>query len=537
MAEDESSKRAVLFWSEAVAIFVLLAIVFWVSRYWYSARFGLYEDDYTIIPAAVNMTGGQLVSFIINYIVHLNGHARPLSNSFIYLFSFLGWKLGGLSGIYRIGFAIVTINAVLFYWLLRRLHNRAFALIGALAYCLFSADTTQAFLTHSLGLQPSLTLLLLAFHSYLSDKRWLTYLLALVILFSYETPFPLLFAAPLFEQTWDSKLFKRIVKHAILLGCLLLGVFLLRFFTGEGRVSSLSAGNTLITIFLHMIEGPLVSLSMYVYRPIELLRNLDFGNTMVVVLVFAGLCLILSRIKPENVIPIRETIVSLKSQKTLAADPEIKAIIQLAVAGIVMLVLAYPLTLTVRAYAISGRDTRVHFAAVIGASFLVACLGTILFEASAAFGKKGLGVLILAGFFSLLAGYGFVVQKDYVLSWEYQKQFWTQVIQLMPDVQDGTIILVEPPAFQDTKQIGANSWNLPRLLAGIYDYPKEWSNPPSVYRLIPGWQNHIVGSDGLFQLNETTTSAAASLYKNVKAADVIMIQSNQKILSRSPASL
>ena len=63
MAEDKSSKRAALFWSEAVAIFVLLGIVTWVSRYWYSARFGLYEDDYTIVPAAINMTGGQLVSF------------------------------------------------------------------------------------------------------------------------------------------------------------------------------------------------------------------------------------------------------------------------------------------------------------------------------------------------------------------------------------------------------------------------------------------------------------------------------------------
>jgi hypothetical protein len=108
---------------------------------------------------------------------------------------------------------------------------------------------------------------------------------------------------------------------------------------------------------------------------------------------------------------------------------------------------------------------------------------------------------------------------------------------LAPDVQDGTIILVEPSAFQDTKQIGANSWNLPRLLAGIYDFPKEWSNPPGVYRLIPGWQNYIVDSDGFLQLKESTTSATASLYKNVKAADVIMIQSNKKVLSRSPGSL
>ena len=49
------------------------------------------------------------------------------------------------------------------FWL-EAVAHRAFTLIGALVYCLFSADTTQAFITHSLGLQPSLTLLLLAFH-------------------------------------------------------------------------------------------------------------------------------------------------------------------------------------------------------------------------------------------------------------------------------------------------------------------------------------------------------------------------------------
>ena len=39
-----------------------------------------------------------------------------------------------------------------------------------------------------------------------------------------------------------------------------------------------------------------------------------------------------------------------------------------------MLILAYPLTFTVRAYAISGRDTRVHLGAVLGAALLWASI-------------------------------------------------------------------------------------------------------------------------------------------------------------------
>ncbi len=538
MSGLKTQRRTVPAWWETVGIIALLAVIIWVARYWYSARFGLYEDDYTIIPAAIHMNGSQLFGFIWNYIIHLYGHARPLSDSYIYLFSNIGWKLDGLFGIYWIGFAFVTLNACLFYWLLRRLHSRSFALIGALAYCLFSADTTQAFLTHSLGLQPSLTLLLLAFHSFLSNKHWLSYLFALVLLFSYETPFPLLFVAPLLQLDWDKNLVKKLVKHILILGVILLGVFLLRFFVGEKRVASLGVTSAIITAVLHMIEGPIVSLGSYFYRPIQLLRNLDLPKVILVVIVFAGLSLVFMRLKSENSIELRGLISSIKSRKPLAELPaEVITLLKLAAVGLAMLVLAYPLTLTVRAYAISGRDTRVHLAAVIGASFIWACLGTFFFEAMAASRKKLIGVFILAGFFGLLTGYGFVIQNDYQLAWQYQREFWSRVLPLIPDVQDGVAVIVEPSAFKDTRQIGANSWNLPRLLAGIYNFPDNWTNPPSVYRLIPGWQKNLISPEGQVQLNAGTTNAAASLFETYKSENVILIESNGKMLTRSSSPM
>jgi len=125
---------------------VLLATV-WITDFLHFREFGLYEDDFTFIPQAISMDLAELAQFIGNYLVHLYGHGRPLSDSLISLFSFLGWRIAGLNGIYLFGYLIVALNALLFYSVLRRLGSKFFALIGGLAFALFPADTTQPFLT------------------------------------------------------------------------------------------------------------------------------------------------------------------------------------------------------------------------------------------------------------------------------------------------------------------------------------------------------------------------------------------------------
>jgi hypothetical protein len=88
---------------QTVLDLLFLALLFWIARYWHSAHFGLYEDDLTIIPDAFARSISSLSQYIFIYISHLYGHARPLSDSFIYLFSWVGWHLGGLFSVYMIG--------------------------------------------------------------------------------------------------------------------------------------------------------------------------------------------------------------------------------------------------------------------------------------------------------------------------------------------------------------------------------------------------------------------------------------------------
>ncbi len=509
---------------EAALDILLLVVLFWVVRYWHSRQFGLYEDDLTIIPDAFSRTFSSLIGYIGIYISHFYGHARPLSDSAIYLFSWTGWRLAGLWGPYLIGYAITILNIGLFYGLMRRVADRPFALFAGLAYLLYSADTTQAFLTHSLGLQPSFTLVLLAMHLYLSGKRLPAYLLALVVLFDYELPFLLFAAVPLFQKAWDRKLFKQLLIHVGTLAVMLAAIYGFRSFIGETRVAGLGLKDMLLTPPLHMLEGPVVNLGTLAYRPLQALRGLDLEVALTVLLTFGLFLWVISRLAPPARVSFRELWTAVKDPAARKALPEeVKSLARLLLVGLILLVLAYPLTFTVRAYAISGRDTRVHAAGVVGIAVILAAMALLLFAV-----VRGRWRMLVTGALALelalLAGYGFVIQQDYVNAWQYQRQFWTELVPLIPDAGDGTVVLVDPTALHDTHQIGANYWNLPRVLDQLYVFPETVKAVPVVHRLEPGWQNILIGSDGKIQVNATTTYSVPDYFGDFDPQNVVLIQ-------------
>jgi len=508
---------------------LLLMALFWLVRYWNSGHFGLYEDDLTIIPGAFQRSFGSLIEFIYSYIIHLYGHARPLSDSFIYLFSWLGWRMAGLWGPYLIGYAITAVNIGLFYWLIRRVSDRSLALLSGLAFVLYAADTTQVFLTHSLGLQPSVLLILLAMHSYLSGWWILSYGLAFIVLFGYELPFVLFAAVPLFKPVWNKRLLKELILHILVMGFMLAGIFVFRSYLGESRVAGLTLKQLAITPLLHMVQGPLVSLGTFALRPVQTLQSLNPEVTLAILVVFVVLALALWRLDLSSAPGLRVLWQQIRSRESLPAP--IKMLGRMAGTGTALLVLAYPLTFTVRAYAISGRDTRVHAAGVAGAAILVGCAAYFLLML--AHGRwRWVVNLLLAFFFALMAGYGFVIQNDYVHAWQLQKQFWAELLPLVPDAGAGTIILVDRAALTDTRQIGANYWNLPRILMQLYDFPADMQSVPVVHRLETGWKNSLLGADNLIQVNAVTTYSVPDYYGEFDPSRVILIQAEDGRLVR-----
>jgi len=499
-----------------IMIFILLTVTTWIAHFWYCTSFGFYEDDWGRVPEAMAMTSSELGSFILKSFEPGGSQGRPFHPILIFLFSFIGSKLGGLYIVYWFGYIFLATNAILFYLLLKRVfENYRFALLGSLALCLFPADTTQPFLTHSLGIQPALTMLLTAFHLYISKKENLSYGIIFLSLLCYETGFPVFLTAPLLKQKWDTKSRKELLIHAAVMGVMLISVTIIRSMTGEGRIAKAGLQEILLMIG-NPIVGPITSMAMFVYRPLTTLLTLNRELLVILALCFAIIAWVLSQLKLEQSSYVSALLPEVESKVVhLLKIP--KALHNLAkpiLLGLTMLILAYPFTIAMLGFSISGRGTRVHTFAAIGGSILFACISSAILNVATTRGWKRLAVLGLTGYFTLLLGFGLIVQQDYKMSWSYQRAFWTDVINLVPDLADGTAIFVEPTGLTDTRQLLflkkeqtgkpdprqiKSLDSLYQVLPQLYKFPDSWKIPPRVYRLPMDWQEKLLSDGDLFQ--------------------------------------
>ncbi len=495
----------------------ILVIGFWLIYYSQSKQYGLYEDDLTVIPSAISYSFPELIRHLWISISQLYGHARPFHVSSIQFFSWLGWRLGGLWGTYQIGFIFGALNLVFFYTLVKRVSYRRVAFLSALAYCLFSTDTTRIYLTHSLGLQPFLLLLLLASHAYLSGKRWLAYILAFIILFGYETPFLVFLGIPLLTARWDRKFLKEMLVHTAIVCGLLLIVFSIRLLIGEGRVSDLSTLDIIKLPIYHTIKGVLANIKALYYRPSQVITQMTSNVFNAIIVGAVTLMLFLFGCQTVNHIR--------KSNKKLLGIPlPDSSLFNRLLAGLVMLVASYPITFILNATLLNGRDSRVHAAAIVGVSVITGSLIEWLLSVSQG---KLIRFIIIPGvaiYLSFFIGFGFVVQNEYRLAWTYEKRFWGELLPLIQDVRENEIILVGAMEFPDTTQIGANTWNVPRVLEQLYQMPTDWKATPRVYRLIPDWQDNILAEDGKINIVWTTVASPPAYYGVFDSRNIVFIE-------------
>ena len=498
----------------SVAIFILLAITIWIAYFWHYTSFGLYSDDHGRIALGMQMDLSRLLHTLRNYFLMRTGQGRPLHDGFIFLFPFIGSRLGGLHALYWIAYAIATLNSVLFYVLLRRLSiHQVFAVTGALAFCLFPADSSKIFLTHAFAIQTSLTFLLVALYSYLIGRKKWSYLLIFGSLITYETMFPVFLAAPLLNKKWDARLRRELFKHALAVGAMMLCISIIRKVArAGGRIGELDVLTTISLPLRHMFAGPIVSMTTFLYHPIQTLLALDGKLVVFLLICFAGFVWTLSQLKLDrssNVLCLRY---STESKAFRLKNSEfLKELAKLASIGLVMLLLSYPLTFTTNptSFSFTGQGGRAHSAAIVGASILCACVCSAILLIASAYQKRRLATLGLAGFFTLLVGVGLSVQQDYALAWQYQQAFWTDVTQLSSDMTNGTVILVdaELKRTKHWKIIQGGAKKPPVVLRNIYRFPKEWESPPRLYLLKPNWQDAIISDENLFDLNYSTIVA------------------------------
>lgn len=520
------------------ALILVLAAALWLAHFATYKTFGLYEDDLFRIPRVMGESG----STVWRLLIQGGGQGRPFHDGFIYLISAVVTSLGNLHDLYLAGYAILVLNAVLYYRLLCRISSLPiFILTGSLAFCLFPADTTPLFLTHAFGIQTSLTFLLLAIHCYLSGRRLASYSLIIFTLLIYESMFPLFAVAPLLPQAQQSspQLKSSLIRHWIVMALLLISIVMIRkvMIGGVGVIGNLDGFTAARLSVVQMVLGPLVSMAMVAYRTIQTL--LEFPGALlkppplypwawVVVVYF----LIASSIQASDF----NGGDSKDSQYSSARSNHLPALSRLALLGFTLVVLAYPLTFTAPATAISGRESRVHAAASVGGSMLVASVCTMLSMQARSRARRQLTSLCITTFFTSLVGFGLIVQQDYSVAWIYQQAFWTDLTRICPDIRDGTIILIDSSAkLRNPQQIQAHSWSMPVVLASIYELPSDWLQPPRVYVLSSKWREEVNVDGGFLDLSGTTNLLPflkPAPRQRVASSEIIFLEAGEHGLER-----
>ena len=535
-------------------VITLLAVITFIAHFWHYQNLGLYEDDYFLIGQPMSMKVDEFADFLKWHIVNFNvTEGRPLLYIIEFSVGFLGNLLQDFKALYFIDYAIILTNNFLIYVFLKSIWDRPFFVItGTLAFALFPAETTHAYLTH-INVYLSLTFLLMAFLCYFYGKKSLSYLLIFSSLFSYETVFPAFFAAPLLQKSWKNrKTLQEILVHGLILTAMLAVVFMARKVTGEGRIKELDFLTLIFTPIRQMVIGPLVSLSMFFYRPAQTLANLKGELLIFVPLLFLGFGLLFYTLRSRQEGEGETEHIFYASENSAIFSP----INKLIAFSLALLVLAYPFNFTRVATEINGRNSRVHMTAAIGASILVGLFCYLIVNLAKSDVTKNIVNAGLAVFFSLLVGFGLTVQQENEISWQYQRAFWTDVINLCPDIAPETIILVDAPLNTAKHLHSFIQWGVPITLREIYKFPEDWSRLdelpkmegkprwyywrkytfyPKVYRLNPNWQETIV-NQGKFDFNPKNQAFEYFLKweppRLIDSGDIILLEEREGQLVR-----
>jgi hypothetical protein len=533
-------KKLIKFYDEhSVIKLCFLALTIWVAHYINFQYLGLYEDDYAYISPPFGWTLSDLIQNIISF---FRGwpQGRPIGFFLGTTLPYIGARIGGLQVIYVMGFFVVTLNAFLFYKLLKKVSSETIATIGALIFCLFPADTTHSFLMHDFGLQTAITFFLVASLCYLSGKSVWAYVLILLSLLTYESPFFVFFAIPLLVNKWDQTLTRKIIRNgAILLG-IILAVGIIRFFLGESRVmgTNLLGFNTIYKIVSGMVIGPATSLFLFVYGPVHTLLHWNRELWGVLAACLVAFAVVFPRlIKIETLERKVDRLFTFRSRVfTFSIASQIPVsysnVVKLFLTGLIMLCLAYTASFThYPPTATFGRVTSVHLAAAIGGSIIFACICSVLLAISNEYRFKKIVLMVLVLYFSLVVSYRYSIQLDFKQAWLNQRSFWTNVIETSPDVTDGTIIFVLNHDLPQTRYIQSNSWADPIMLMQIYAFSKDWKTPPRLF-VVQNLDDTLIPDGDHFKWNVPTATWLSHWEVLPKSNTILLEMDNGKLIRR-----
>jgi hypothetical protein len=435
----------------AICIFIFATA--WLAHFSQSRNIGFYSDDQTFAVRPLSWSAADFNLWLrTKTISYPEPQGRPLGFTLGVVFAYLGDRLDGVDGMFIIGWCILSLNAILFYYLLRRCFSPPMPLLGTLAFIL----------------QPSLTFTLSAAHLYLNGslpRRILSYFIATLCLITYESAMLPFVAIPMLEISRDEKWRRRFIRHIVTVFLIIAFIGLTRKLGHEYRTEE--ANSSKITVLLDIVAGtvigPAAAISTFAIRIWNVLQHLwqspvDTAAMLAAALVFA-------------------LVLRLTAKGSRAGSVPSKEITRAIQFGLLALVASYLLSFThFPPVCLQGQTTSVHFAGVIGGATLFAAACSWLMNRS----RPWVATATIAIYLGILFSWAQVVQSGYVTLWQERQQFWTRLIDLCPDLTDGTLIICDNQPPQPNSLMPVSCWSDSVVLEESFAFPDSFAQTPQV---------------------------------------------------------
>jgi hypothetical protein len=165
-------------------------------------NFGLYElDFYKVLPAF--RWNWQDLCQIIRSIVFSPLTVDSAGDVLIAIFSFIGYQIGGLQGIYWLSMLIPAAISLFFFLIFKKLLGSELpAFFGALLFIFFPAYRTPQLLYLTFSKQAALLLMLCSLYAFLHQRKLLSELLMFATMVIVKAYAPIFLMFPLFRLNW-----------------------------------------------------------------------------------------------------------------------------------------------------------------------------------------------------------------------------------------------------------------------------------------------------------------------------------------------
>jgi hypothetical protein len=461
----------------ALAIPTFLLVLAWFAHFSWFRKMGFYEDDHFFAASVMTMTPHDLAQWIVTLIKRFpEPQGRNLGFALGFLLPYIGYHLGGLPGMFVVGYVIFGLNTLLFYYLLRRHAPSPVPFVAAVSFILYPADTTRPFLCHQDILQPAITFMLLGCHACLSRNRLLrcaTYPCAAASLLCYETAvLPLFFIPLLVIRRRSERWWIGFIAHYTLMAAVVGTIVWLRQRFGETRMVQTAASgyrDVVRNIFYGTGIGLRTVWNICVHRTefglLDALRRR--GVRVGMGLVGAGLATAVVwsfHLKPGPATRVQYA----------------RALLPSLLYALATLSISYTFGFTHFPPDFEiGRMTSTHLATTFPFAVLLGLAAALPLLIA----HRRVGIVISAGmvaaYFPLLFRASQDEQKGYAAIWQAKRIFWSQVVQLCPDLDLNTIIIVDGTVVRKAYYMDGSGWSDYMVLNQMYDFHSgtSWQYP------------------------------------------------------------